>query len=131
MKTFFQADKEYSDMKYNYCKSILKKEYLPHLESNVCNKLFFTGLMINKLLKCYLGIDEQSDRDSYANKRLDCAGSLIGSLTLQCINRIIKDIKAYITKEIPAGLWALNCKYDEIVNSVNIIKMIKSMNIFY
>ena len=39
-----------SDMKYNYCKSILKKEYLPHLESNVCNKLFFTGLMINKLL---------------------------------------------------------------------------------
>ena len=115
-----------SDMKYNYCKSILKKEYLPHLESNVCNKLFFTGLMINKLLKCYLGIDEQSDRDSYANKRLDCAGSLIGSLTLQCINRIIKDIKAYITKEIPAGLWALNCKYDEIVNSVNIIKMIKS-----
>ena len=45
------------DMKINYCSNIIKKEYLPRLNDSL-SKLYFTGLMINKLLKCYLGIEK-------------------------------------------------------------------------
>ena len=34
--------------------------------------------MINKLLKCYLGIEKTCDRDSYYNKRIDTSGTLLG-----------------------------------------------------
>ena len=83
------------DLKFNYCKSILNKEYLPHLKDSV-SKLYITGLMINKLLKCFLGINQPSDRDSYENKRMETSGMLLGNLTFQCMNRIVKDIKTHI-----------------------------------
>ena len=55
-------------MKINYTTNIIEKEYLPHLKDNL-SKLYFTGLMINKLIKCYLGLEKPSDRDSYYNKK--------------------------------------------------------------
>ena len=113
-----------SDMKINYCKNIIEKEYLPHLESNQ-SKLYFTGLMINKLFKCLLKIDKESDRDSYFNKRLEPCGVLLGNLTVQAMNKIVKDMKNYITKEINSGLWTINNKFEDIINEINISKIIK------
>ena len=60
-------------MKINYTTNIIEKEYLPHLKDNL-SKLYFTGLMINKLIKCYLGLENPSDRDSYYNKRIETSG---------------------------------------------------------
>ena len=87
------------DKRIKYIKDVVLKDYLSHLNSDL-SKLFFTGYMVNKLLKCYLNISELDDRDSYLNKRIDCIGPLLGSLTFQCFNKISKDIKNYIQKEI-------------------------------
>ena len=112
------------DMKINYCKNIIQREYLPHLKDNE-SKLYFTGLMVNKLLKCYLKIEKQSDRDSYFNKRLEPCGVLLGNLTIQAMNKIVKDMKNYITKEINSGVWSIHNKYSDIINDINITKIIK------
>ena len=69
--------------------------------------------MVNKLLRCYLNISEFDDRDSYLNKRIDCIGPLLGSLTHQCFNKISKDIKNYIQKEFNTGIWNINQNYEE------------------
>ena len=114
------------EKKVNYVKDCILKEYLNHLGEDQNKKVFFTGLMVNKLIKCYLGIVPFDDRDSYINKRFETPGYLLGNLTYQCIHKITKDIKNFITKEVNSGLWNLNNQPNDIVNDINIHKLIKS-----
>ena len=116
------------DKKIQYVKNHVLKDYLSHLNTDL-SKVFYTGYMINKLLRCYLNLSDFDDRDSYLNKRIDCIGPLLGSLTFQCFNKISTDIKNYIKKEINSGLWNINSNYEEIINNINIHKMIKSSHI--
>ena len=58
-------------VKIKYIKNIVLKDILPHVGDKFINKCYFIGLMVNKLLKTYLGIYEIDDRDSYKNKRLE------------------------------------------------------------
>ena len=73
----------------------MKRDLLPHLGSDNKNKIHFLGLMINKLIKCYMGLIQPSNRDSYQNKRMEPAGILMGNLIYQGMNKIVKDIKIY------------------------------------
>jgi len=113
-----------SEVRMSYCKNILNKEYLPHITGNN-SKLYFLGLMVNKLLKCSLGVISSSDRDSYHNKRIETAGVLLGNLTIQGMNKVVKDMKNYITKEVNSGLWNIKGNYSDIINDINIHKIIK------
>jgi DNA-directed RNA polymerase II subunit RPB2 len=116
------------DKKIEYVKNRVLKDYLSHLKTDL-SKLYFTGHMVHKLLKCYLNISDVDDRDSYINKRVDCIGPLLGTLTHQCFNKISNDIKNYVKKEINSGLWDINDNHEEIINDINIHKMIKSSHI--
>ena len=82
--------------------------------------------MVNKLIKSYLGITKTDDRDSYYHKRVDTPGVLLGSLTYLCLNKIVKDIKLYINKEITSGICLINKDLSKIINETNISKIIKS-----
>ena len=113
------------DKKIKYVKDVILKEYLIHL-NNTKDKLFYTGFMLNKLIKCYLGINKSDDRDCYTNKRVDTCGALIGNLFNQCLNKISKDIKNFVNKEVNNGLWNINKNYNDIINEINIHKIIKS-----
>ena len=110
------------DIKYDYTKSIIKKDLLPHLDTDI-KKLHFLGLMINKLLKYSLGLIDKSNRDSYQNKRMEVSGVLMGNLIYQGLNKISKDIKLYINKNISDDL--LSIKDNRIINELNIGKIIK------
>ena len=114
------------EAKYEYCKTILNKDLLPHLGENNLKKIKYLGYMCNRLLKTFLGLLEPSNRDNYDNKRIESGGILMGNLIYQCINKITKDIKIYVTKEISSGLWTINNDYNEIINELNISKMLKS-----
>ena len=113
------------DKKIKYVKDTILKDYLIHLNKPQ-DKIFYTGFMINKLIKCYLGINIDDDRDSFTNKRVDTCGALIGNLLYQCLNKVNKDIKNYINKEVNNGLWNINKNYNDIINEINIHKIIKS-----
>ena len=80
------------EKRIRYVKENVLRDYLVHLNSDL-SKLYFTGYMVNKLLKCYLKVQDLDDRDSNVNKRVDCIGPLLGSLTHQCFNKMTKDIK--------------------------------------
>lgn len=78
----------------------LLKELFPHLgENNISKKLYFLGHMINKLLMNALGRMPPDDRDSFINKRVDCAGQLIMHLFRANFNKIIKNLKGTIQKQ--------------------------------
>ena len=110
------------DIKYDYTKNIIKKDLLPHLHTDM-KKLHFLGIMINKLLKYSLGLIQASNRDSYPNKRMEVAGVLMGNLIYQGLNKISKDIKLYINKNISDDF--LSIKDNRIINDINIGKIIK------
>ena len=111
-----------NDIKLDYTKNIIKKDLLPHLDSEL-KKLHFLGLMINKLLKYSLGLINESNRDSYKNKRMEVTGVLMGNLIYQGLNKISKDIKLYINKNITSDI--LSTKGNHIINESNIGKIIK------
>ena len=114
------------EKKISYVKDVILKEYLNHLGDDNQKKIYFTGFMVNKLLKGYLGIIPLDDRDSHLNKRFETPGYLLGNLTFQCFHKLTKDVKNYITKEVNSGLWNLNKNYSDIINEINIHKIIKS-----
>lgn len=114
------------EKKIEYVKDCILKEHLNHLGDDPIKKCYFTGLMINKLIKCVLGLTPCDDRDSLVNKRVDTPGYLLGNLTNQCFQRIIKDIKSMVTKEVNTGLCSINKKYSELINEINIYKIIRT-----
>ena len=114
------------DAKISYCKHILATEILPHVGIYRINKLHFIGWMTHKLLRCKLGDIDISDRDNYQNKRVDTCGQLLSSLFHQCLCRITKDIKAFVSKELSGGVLAISSNNLSIITSNNIEKVIKS-----
>jgi DNA-directed RNA polymerase II subunit RPB2 len=113
------------EKKINYINKCILKEYLNHVGDNPIKKLYLTGNMLQKLILCKLSIIPCDDRDSHINKRIETPGYLLGNLTYQCFHKLTKEIKNYITKEVNSGLWNLNKNYNEIINEINIHKIIK------
>jgi len=110
----------------NIIRNILEKEFLPHVGKDFNKKALYLGHMVNKLLKCFLGLKEFDDRDSYVNKRVDTPGVLMANLFRQYYGKVIKDMKNMIQKEINIGGWKATNKFVNVVTKVNISKLIKS-----
>jgi len=110
----------------NIIRTILEKEFLPHVGSDFRKKALYLGYMVNKLIRCYLGIWEMDDRDSYINKRVDSPGVLMANLFRQYFGKMVKDMKNMIQKELNSGSWKAVGKFSNIINKVNVYKIIKS-----
>lgn len=110
----------------NIIRGILEKEFLPHVGSDFRKKALYLGYMVNKLIRCYLGIWEMDDRDSYINKRVDTPGVLLANLFRQYYGKMIKDMRNMIQKEVNHGSWKAVGKFINVINKVNIYKVIKS-----
>tara|TARA_B100000900_G_scaffold415953_1_gene448097 strand:- start:3920 stop:7276 length:3357 start_codon:yes stop_codon:yes gene_type:complete len=121
-KYISNENSNYNDsIKFEYTKNIIKKDLLPHLNSDL-KKLHYIGLMVNNLIKFSVGLIKQSNRDSYINKRTEVAGVLMGNLIFQGLNKISKDIKIHINKNITKSNSNDN---NQIINELNISKIIK------
>ncbi len=107
--------------KLKYTEDILMSELLPHVGSNSTKKAYFLGLMINKLLLNFKGKLKPDDRDSFINKRVESPGVLLASLFRANFNKLVKDMKASIDKDIKNG------RFDEI--SAGLSKKIKANTI--
>jgi DNA-directed RNA polymerase beta subunit len=116
-------DKNY---RTNIIKNVLEKEFLPHVGYNFDKKALYLGYMINKLIKCFTGIKELDDRDSYINKKIDTAGVLMANLFRQYYSKTLKDMKNIIQKEINTGGWKASGKLINLLTKINISKIIKS-----
>jgi DNA-directed RNA polymerase beta subunit len=110
----------------NIVRTVLEKEFLPHVGPEYHNKALYLGFMVNKLLKCFLGLKEFDDRDSYINKRVDTPGILMANLFRQYYGKVIKDMKNMLQKEINNGGWKATYKAINIINKINITKLFKS-----
>ena len=114
--------------KREFTVNVLENDLFPHCDSKT-KKIYFLGLMINKLLKTSLGIRKCDDRDSYKNKRIDLTGSLLNNLFRNYFNKLVKDMQKQTIREINNGSWRSTLDYLNIINQTNIYKIIKSTTI--
>jgi len=86
-----------------YVEDILLSELLPHVGNLPIKKAYFLGYMVNRLLSAELGYVEYDDRDSFMNKRVESTGNLLNTLFRTNFNKVIKDMRSSIEKDIKAN----------------------------
>lgn len=124
--------KEYLYNKMNrnaLVRQVLEKEVLPHVGKDLRKKALYLGFMVRKLMQCFLGLMEFDDRDSYINKRVDTPGVLLASIFRQYYGKMVKDMKNMVQKEINTGGWKVSNKLINVINKVNVYKIMKSTTI--
>ena len=108
---------------------ILADELFPHVggADMAYEKACLLAHMTRKVLwitSRRLNID---DRDAYPNKRVDLPGFLLSNLfRTYYTGKMVKDIRATLSKEIHSGAWRSSKNFEDIVNVSNIYKIIKS-----
>lgn len=115
--------------KQNNIQDILNDELFPHIGSKEMNyeKACFLAHMVRKVLWTSTQRIPTDDRDAYPNKRVDVPGFLLADLFRKTYNnRMVKDMRAALSKEIHSGSWKATGNWTEIVNINNINKIIKS-----
>ena len=126
--SFYSENKNSIESKKKYIKTCILKYYLPHID-NIEDKIKFTGLMVNILIKSYLEKYKVSDRDSYEHKRIDTPGNLMCNLILQGLAKMVKEARSLILKEIDSGIYSIHKNKDDIINETNIHKIFKHSHI--
>jgi len=110
---------------------LLHKEVFPHIgltEADNYAKACYLSHMTRKLLWVDSGKIPIDDRDAYPNKRVDLPGFLLASLFRTYFNnKMVKDIRSGLSKEIHNGSWRASGNFEDIVNLSNINKIIKSV----
>ena len=104
VKKFTDKDKKLLyDEKKEHLLQLLRTAFMPHMNSNhhadiLKSKAYFLGLMINRLLNCYLGRTDPDDRDSFTNKRIDMPGELIFDLFKQYYKKMLNECNKFFKK---------------------------------
>jgi len=127
--TPINMDKDHGTRKKrDFVIEVLGNDLFPHCRTTQ-QKIYFLGYMTNRLIRTALGWVKPSDRDSYVNKRIDTTGILLNNLFRNYYNRMVKEMQKNIMKEINNGSWRSTEDYENIINTANICKMIKSTTI--
>jgi len=114
--------------KYEFTLDVLNNDLFPHCKT-LKQKLYLLGYMANKLIRTSQGLLPTDDRDSYVNKRIELTGSLLNNLFRNYFNKLVKEMQKHIVREINNGSWKSSEDYENIINSTNIYKIMKSTTI--
>ena len=115
--------------KQSNIQDILSDELFPHIGGYEMRyeKACFLAHMTRKVLWTSSKRIPIDDRDSYNNKRVDIPGFLLADLFRKTYNnRMVKDMRSALSKEIHGGSWKATGNWVDIVNINNINKIIKA-----
>lgn len=88
------------DQKENYAWQVVETELLPHLgiSGSIREQACFLGHMVRKLILTSIGVRNVDDRDNYANKRVEAAGTLFYDIFRNLFKKYCLFIKAQLDK---------------------------------
>ena len=80
---------------------ILSDYFLPHVgETNFVQKAYYLGHIVFKLLKVFVGIDNETNRDNFKFKRIETPGILISDLFREYYNIQQKAVKLGLERKL-------------------------------
>ena len=80
-------------------KTILERDFIPHMSGNNYNKACYLGSMCTKLLNYVLGRTQPDERDSLSNKRIETTGILVGQNFKQAKKKLDGDLTKHFRKK--------------------------------
>lgn len=88
------------DKKEDYAWQVVESETLPHLgiSGSVAEQGCFLGRMIRRLIMTHIGERSEDDRDNYANKRVETAGTLLYDIFRNLFKKYTHFIKDQLEK---------------------------------
>ena len=114
--------------KHEFTMDVLNNDLFPHCKTQE-QKLYLLGYMVNKVIRTSQGLLPTDDRDSYVNKRIELTGTLLNNLFRNYFNKLVKEMQKHVVREINNGSWKSSEDYENIINSTNIYKIMKSTTI--
>ena len=79
--------------------NVITNELVPHVGTNYVDKAYFLGHMVKKLLLKKKELIKNTDRDSFANKRVDLSGFLLAGLFRDSFLQFQRRTKIELDKE--------------------------------
>ena len=114
--------------KMQFTHDVLQNDVFPHCRTTK-QKLYLLGHMTTRIIKTALEFEPPDDRDSYLNKRIELTGTLLNNLFRNYFNKLVKEMQKQIVREINNGSWKSTEDYENIINTTNIYKIMKSTTI--
>ena len=97
----------------------INNELLPHIGTDFTNKAYFLAHMVNKLILNKKGIIKNTDRDSFANKRVDLSGFLLAGLFRDNLIQFQRNAKVELDKEYRFNSSKYKTDIRDIINESN------------
>ena len=103
----------------SYVKYVLVNDFFPNA-STYSRKAMYLGHAINMLVRVCLGIDQETDKDNYALKRVDVSGALIANLFRDFYNKFRNECRSQIDRAYHHGTTAKDdASWDSFINETN------------
>jgi len=103
---------------------ILNNNLFPNYGKNNLSKAKYLGLVVRKILMTYLNVYNETDRDSYINKRIDLPGSLLLELYRELWGKFKRNTSLEIDREYKLNYESIsNPDISTIVNDMNLSKI--------
>lgn len=109
-----------------HVKTILVNDIFPNIDNNLEEKAKYLAYLVKTIMKVVLGINKESDRDSYIYKRVDISGILLAELFQKVYGNLRKFIRNQLDKEYNYGPWRTSDKIEELIRNDNMHKVIPS-----
>lgn len=107
-------------------KSVLTLDVFPNIEGTLRDKAIYLGYLVSMLMKTALGVNPESDRDSYAFKRVDISGILLAQLYQKTYGKFRKHIRDVLDQEYNYGPWKNTGNVDDLIRKDNLHRIFPS-----
>jgi DNA-directed RNA polymerase II subunit RPB2 len=107
----------------DHVKSIMVSDIFPNVPDSFGMKAKFLGYLVQQLMKVCLGIQPESDRDSYAFKRVDISGFLLAQLFQETYNKIRKTARDMLDREYYYGPWKNTGVIEDLIRPDNLHRL--------
>ena len=103
---------------------ILNNNLFPNYGNDNLSKAYYLGYIIRKMLLTHIGLFDETDRDSYINKRIDLPGSLLLELYRELWGNFKRNTSLKIDAEYKLNYESLpGSDISNIINDFNIGKI--------
>ena len=103
---------------------ILNNNLFPNYGNDNLSKAKYLAFSVRKILLTYLGVFNETDRDSYINKRIDLAGSLLLELYRELWGNFKRNTSLKIDAEYKLNYESLvDSDISNIINTLNLSKI--------
>jgi DNA-directed RNA polymerase II subunit RPB2 len=100
--------------------NIINNELIPHIGLDYVNKAYFLGHMVKKLIYNKKGLIRDTDRDSFAFKRVDLSGFLLAGLFRDNFIQFQRNAKIEIDREFRFNTAKYKTDINDIINESNL-----------